>query len=263
MDSRNPVLNRYQDPKFSASTLQTAVGDITVPTTAAPTRPVTADDVLIRSVFLLALLVAGGAAGWAFAYASPVVLWGSLVAGIGLAMANALMKKIRPVLIFAYALAQGVFLGAISRTFQDAFSDEGSIGVVGNAVVATGIAFAVMLVLYRTGLIKVTGRFKKMMMIALVSYVVIALGSLVSAFFGIGNGWGFYGMGPLGIGLAVIGVALASFSLVLDFDAISVAIAARAPEREGWRLAFGLVVTIVWLYIELLRLFSIIASANR
>jgi len=191
------------------------------------------------------------------------VLWGSLIVGIGLGIANAVMKKIRPILILAYALAQGVFLGAISRTFQDAFSSPGSIGVVGNAVVATAVAFGVMLVLYRTGLIKVTSRFRKMMTIAVVSYLVIALGSLVSAFFGVGEGWGFYGMGPLGILLAVLGVALASFSLVLDFDAISFAIGERMPEREGWRLAFGLVVTLIWLYIEMLRLFALIASSNR
>lgn len=263
MESRNPVLSRYNDPEIVGATLTTGAGDVTLPTTTAPTRSVSIDDVLIRTTFLLALLVTGGLAGWVLAYASPVVLWGSLVAGIGLAMANALMKTIRPALILTYALVQGVFLGAISRTFQDAFSEPGTIGVVGNAVVATMVAFAVMLVLYRTGLIKVTGRFKKMMLIAMVSYLVIGLASLVSAFLGVGEGWGFYGMGALGIGLAVIGVALASFSLVLDFDAISVAIAVKAPEREGWRLAFGLVVTLVWLYIELLRLFSIIASANR
>jgi len=104
---------------------------------------------------------------------------------------------------------------------------------------------------------------RKMMTIAVVSYLVIALGSLVSAFFGVGEGWGFYGMGPLGILLAVLGVALASFSLVLDFDAISFAIGERMPEREGWRLAFGLVVTLIWLYIEMLRLFALIASSNR
>lgn len=263
MESRNPVLSRYNDPEIMGATLSTGVGDVTVPTTTAPTRAVAIDDVLMRTMFMLVFMAAGGFAGWVLAYASPLILIGALIAGIALGLANALMKTIRPVLILAYALAQGVFLGAISRTFQDSFSEPGTIGVVGNAVVATGVAFAVMLVLYRTGLVKVTGRFKKMMLIAMVSYLVIGLASLVSAFLGVGQGWGFYGMGVLGIGLAVIGVALASFSLVLDFDAISVAINARAPEREGWRLAFGLVVTLVWLYIELLRLFSIIASANR
>ena len=263
METRNPVLSRYIDPEAQNATLRTSVGDVQVPTTAAPTRPVSADDVLMRTGFMLAFIIGGGLVGWAIAYTSPVVLWGSLIVGIGLGIANAVMKKIRPILILAYALAQGVFLGAISRTFQDAFSSPGSIGVVGNAVVATAVAFGVMLVLYRTGLIKVTSRFRKMMTIAVVSYLVIALGSLVSAFFGVGEGWGFYGMGPLGILLAVLGVALASFSLVLDFDAISFAIGERMPERAGWRLAFGLVVTLIWLYIEMLRLFALIASSNR
>jgi uncharacterized YccA/Bax inhibitor family protein len=118
-------------------------------------------------------------------------------------------------------------------------------------------------VLYATGIIKVGNTFRRIMLVAIVSYAVLGFISLIAALFGVGNGWGFYGVGTIGIVFCVLGVALASFTLALDFDAISQAIRHGAPEREAWRLAFGLLVTLVWLYLELLRLLSIIAASNR
>ncbi len=100
------------------------------------------------------------------------------------------------------------------------------------------------------------------MMVAMVSYAVIALASLVSALFGVGGGWGFYGVGMLGIGLAMIGVALASFSLMIDFESITQGVAAGLPRQESWRMTFGLLVTLIWLYLEILRLLALLA-ANR
>jgi uncharacterized YccA/Bax inhibitor family protein len=100
------------------------------------------------------------------------------------------------------------------------------------------------------------------MAVALVSYLGIALVSLVAALFGVGGGWGFYGVGTLGLLLCAAGVALASFTLVLDFDAIQKGIEAGVPERESWRAAFGLMVTLVWLYLELLRFLAILNSRN-
>jgi uncharacterized YccA/Bax inhibitor family protein len=101
-----------------------------------------------------------------------------------------------------------------------------------------------------------------MMMVALVSYLGIAVVSLISSFFGVGAGWGFYGVGGMGLLLCAAGVAVASFTLVLDFDAIERGVRAGLPERESWRAAFGLVVTLVWLYLELLRLLAILNSRN-
>ncbi len=109
---------------------------------------------------------------------------------------------------------------------------------------------------------KVNGRFMKIMLVAMVSYAVIALASFVSALFGVGGGWGFYGVGMLGIGLAMIGVALASFSLMIDFESITQGVAMGLPQRESWRMTFGLLVTLIWLYLEILRLLALLA-ANR
>jgi uncharacterized YccA/Bax inhibitor family protein len=114
--------------------------------------------------------------------------------------------------------------------------------------------------LYKSKIIKVNGKFKKVFMVAMVSYLVIAVASLISRFFGVGDGWGFYGVGTLGLLLCVAGVALASFSLVMDFEMITQSIAQGAPEKEAWRLAFGLAITLVWLYTELLRLIAIFSG---
>ncbi len=126
------------------------------------------------------------------------------------------------------------------------------------AVIGTLAAFAAMLFLYGTRIIKVTGRFKKMMAVAFLAYFGIAIVSLFASLFGVGGGWGFYGVDGLGLLLCAAGVALASFSLVLDFDAIEQGIALGVPERESWRAAFGLTVTLVWLYLEILRLLAIL-----
>jgi uncharacterized YccA/Bax inhibitor family protein len=124
----------------------------------------------------------------------------------------------------------------------------------------TIVAFGTMLFLFKSGIIKVDAKFTRMMMVAMVSYLVIAVISLVAQMMGVGGGWGFYGVGGLGILLALFGVGLASFSLMLDFQSIRQAISMGLPEKESWRLAFGLTVTLVWLYLEMLRLFAILAG---
>ena len=168
-----------------------------------------------------------------------------------------------------YALVEGLFLGGISRWYNDAWgsgsvhlNEQGQLvqgeNIVGQAVLGTLVAFGVMLALYASGKLRATPRFKKMIFIAMLSYVAIALVSLVSAFFGVGEGWGFYGVGGMGLLLCVAGVGLAAFSLVLDFDAIEKGSAFGLPERESWRASFGLLVTLIWLYLELLRLLAIL-----
>jgi uncharacterized YccA/Bax inhibitor family protein len=132
--------------------------------------------------------------------------------------------------------------------------------LVSQAVMGTLIAFGTMLFLYKSQIIKVNGKFKKAFMVAMVSYLVIAVASLVSSFFGVGDGWGFYGVGGLGLLLCIAGVGLASFSLVMDFEMITQSIAQGAPEKEAWRMAFGLAITLVWLYTELLRLIAIFSG---
>ena len=99
-------------------------------------------------------------------------------------------------------------------------------------------------------------------MVAAVSYLVLALASLVASMFGVGGGWGFYGVDGIGIIISIAGVAIAAFFLALDFEAIKQGVAMGLPERESWRMSFGLLVTLVWLYLEFLRMFAILSGRD-
>ncbi len=226
------------------------------------TDRMTIDDVIVRAGISIAVLIPFAVIGYNLAPSMPWLYLVSMFVGLGLGFANALKKVVSPPLILAYAAVQGVFLGGISYAFNQWALANGSDGIISQAVIGTLVAFVVMLALYKSKLIKVNGRFAKIMMVAMVSYLVIALLSFVAAIFGAGNGFGFYGMGWMGIALCMLGVALASFSLMLDFESINRGIQAGLPARESWRMAFGLLVTLVWLYLEILRLLAILSGRD-
>ena len=282
MESRNPVLRRFTeqeesgqagfayDEGRSAYAAAAAAEAATAPTaeqlqgiydTPGPgTGRLTLDDVIVKTGICFVILVIGAVAGWNLMDRMPLIVWGAALVGFVLAMVNVFKKQVSPPLILLYALVEGVFLGGISNLYNDLAVSNNYPGIVQQAVLGTLVAFGVMLALYKTRIIKVNGTFQKMMMVALVSYLVIGLASLVAALFGVGQGWGFYGVGMIGIVLCVFGVGLAAFSLALDFESITQAINHGAPERESWRLAFGLLVTLIWLYLEILRLLAILSN---
>ncbi len=276
MQSRNPVLNReLSDPAryatFEAQSVDAATlqQQYDVPVVGAADDRMTVQDVVVKTAILFAILVPSAIVGWNVYATAPWVMWVAMLVGLGLGFANALKRSVSPALVMLYALAEGVFLGGISSWYNDNFgsasftiSDTGTTvqgaNIVAQAVIGTFVAFGVMLALYGSGKLRATPRFKKMMMVMMVSYLGIAVVSLISSFFGVGEGFGFYGVGFLGILLCAAGVALASFSLVLDFDAIEKGAAYGLPEREAWRMSFGLLVTLIWLYLELLRLLAML-----
>ena len=224
----------------------------------------TLNDVIVKTAGAFIVLLAGAVFGWLTADTLPWLFIVALFVGLGLGLANAFKKQVSPALVLAYALVQGVFLGAISQWYYEFASTTNYGGnIVVQAVIGTLVAFGVMLFLYTSKIIKVNGTFMKVMAVALVSYLVIALASLVAAIFGVGEGFGFYGAGPLGIILCLVGVGLAAFTLALDFESITQAIRYGVPERESWRMAFGLMATLIWLYLEILRLLAIIANNSR
>ncbi|MFM7144939.1 MAG: Bax inhibitor-1/YccA family protein, partial [Actinomycetales bacterium] len=156
-----------------------------------------------------------------------------------------------------YAVFEGILLGAISNWYNQYALGSDYQGIVLQAVMATMVTFGVMLVLFLTGIVKVTKKFVSILLVAGVAYLVIGIASLVAAMFGVGGGWGFYGVDGIGLLICVFGVLIAAFFLMLDFEAIKQGIAMGAPERESWRMAFGLTVTLVWIYLEFLRLLAI------
>ncbi len=271
MESRNPVLSRefsranlagFHEPPPSSRTLQDmydAGGRL-----AGSERVMTLDDVVVKSGILFTILVAAAVAGWYALAANPTLVLIPMVVALVLGLVVSARRTVSPPLVMLYAAFEGVFLGGISNYFQRyaSFASGQPSNIVLQAVIGTFVAFAVMLLLYKSGRLRATPRFQKMMMIGVLSYLGIAVVSLVSAMFGVGQGWGFYGVGGLGLLLCAAGVALAAFTLVLDFDLIEKGIAAGVPERESWRASFGLVVSLVWLYLELLRLLAILQGRN-
>ena len=111
---------------------------------------------------------------------------------------------------------------------------------------------------YRFGLIKVTSRSRKIFGMMLIGYLLFSVVNVVALMFGWTSGWGFGGSGLLGIGISLLGVGLAAYSLAVDFDDIENAVRAGMPEKVSWKLAFGLIVTLVWLYLEILRLLAVL-----
>lgn len=219
------------------------------------TGRVTTDDVVMKTLALFSIVLVAGAVSWFAVAGSPglvLPLWiGGMIGTLALGFAIALKKTISVPLILAYAVLEGVFVGSISSVFEQRWP-----GVVTTAVIATTATFAGMFLAYRVGIIKVNDKFRRVFGMALIGYMFFAVANFVAAIFGVGGGWGFGGTGIFGIAISVIGVGLAAFSLAADFDSIDRAVAAGLPERYSWLLAHGLIVSLVWLYLELLRLLA-------
>ncbi|MDM8083202.1 Bax inhibitor-1/YccA family protein [Cellulomonas cellasea] len=219
--------------------------------TTAQTGRMTYDDVIMKTGGLLALLVVVGAATWMIA---PGLFFIGAIVGLGLGLVNAFKKTPSPALIIAYTVAQGVFLGGISAFYEAQYN-----GVVGQAVLATLAVFGTALFLFRSGKVRVTPKFTKFLMLALVGYVAYSLINVVLMLVGVGGGdYGPLRSGGLGIVVGLFAVGLASMSLIMDFDSIKRGVEQGAPAKFAWSAAFGLIVTLVWLYLELLRILSIL-----
>ncbi|MEO5745925.1 MAG: Bax inhibitor-1/YccA family protein [Terracoccus sp.] len=243
-----------QDAATSQSLNELYARDSAGPT---DTGRVTLDDVIIKSLGLFALLVATGTITWLLVSGSPGLarpIWlVGMFAGLGIGLAIAFMKTVSVPLIVTYAVVEGAFLGAFSYTINNI---KGYDGVVLMAVLATVCTFAAMYIGYAVGFIKVTNKTRRMFFLAIVGYGIFSLLQVVLQLTGVVDGWGFGGSGPLGIGLSVLGVGLAAYSLAIDFDSIDNAVKVGAPAKYSWLLAHGLIVSVVWLYIEFVRLFA-------
>jgi uncharacterized YccA/Bax inhibitor family protein len=177
----------------------------------------------------------------------------AMLGGFGLAMYNSFARKVHPLTVSLYAVAEGVFLGVISHVYEAQYQ-----GIVGQAVLATAATFLGALFAYKSKRIRVTPKTYRVAMIAIFAWIGIGLFSMISGMFGVGQGYGFYGVSGLGLLLATGGVLLAAFFIILDFDMVDKAIANNAPREEAWRMGFGLMVTIVWLYLQILQLLGML-----
>jgi uncharacterized YccA/Bax inhibitor family protein len=219
-----------------------------------PTIPgrMTIDSTVQKTAVTLGLLVAAAAATWVVLPDSLLgMAWiGGAILGLLLGLVISFSKTVSPALVMIYAVAEGAFIGAASKFFEDAYP-----GVVVGAVLGTVAATGGTLAAYKFFNIQVSDRFRKYVTAAIFGFVAVSLLDFVLQFFG--SDFGFNGLGPMGLVSSLIGLGLGVLMLILDFDYIERAVAAGAPESESWRAAFGLTVTIVWIYIELLRILAI------
>jgi uncharacterized YccA/Bax inhibitor family protein len=262
MQSNNPVFRR--SPAFAGRpTVDPAMATpeqlermYAAPTaTPAQTGRMTLDDVVMKTGVLFAVLLVTSALSWfVLTPAVPALPIVAAIAGFVLAMVISFKQSTSPALIVTYAAIEGVFVGGVSLFYS---SYAGTTNIVGQAVLGTLAAFVGMLVVYRSGRLRATPKFTRMLLIAAVGYLVVSLASLVAGAFGVGDGWGFR-TGGLGLLLCVAGVVIASLFLILDFDFIERAVAQGAPQRTAWLAGFGLMVTLVWIYLEILRFLAIL-----
>ncbi len=283
MQSNNPIFARsdgfngrtatqtssgYTDP----SSWQIDLGDHGYSGPQAPPERMTVETVVHKTAISIALVVASAFATWWFI--GPLVegatidedavglaymlAMGGAIVGFGLAMVNSFKRVISPALVIAYALVEGVFVGALSKVIVSFVGGDSSI--VLQAVLGTMAAFAGTLTVYKVFNIKVTDKFRRGVMAALFGFVALAILNLVMSFFG--ADFGFRDFDTFGLLVSCGAVVIAVLMLILDFDFVERGVAAGLPERESWRAAFGLTVTLVWLYIEMLRIAAIMASGD-
>jgi uncharacterized YccA/Bax inhibitor family protein len=176
--------------------------------------------------------------------------------GFALAMVNSFKKVVSPALVLAYAAFEGVFIGGFSKALESSFGG----GLVMGAVVGTIAAVGGTLAAYKFFDIQVGQKFRTWVIGAMFGFVAVSLLDMVLGFFG--ASFGFNGFGPMGFISSLLGLGLGVLMLILDFDFVERGVAAGLPERESWRAAFGLTVTIVWIYIEILRLLAILRGNN-
>ncbi|MFN2538617.1 MAG: Bax inhibitor-1/YccA family protein [Mycobacteriales bacterium] len=244
MESSNPVFGNAPTLKRSPSVAQ--VEEIF----RTPQR-LTMDDIVMKTAMLLGVVLVMGTVAWV-ADIGPGLVFGAAIAGLVLAMVNIFKKQVSPPLVLAYAACEGVFLGAISHAYNDVYS-----GIAVQAAVGTSVIFGTVLVLFSSGKLRATPRFVKMTMGAFIGlFALLVLDLLVNAFDGGGDGFGLRSGGGIAILFSIAFIIAGSLTFVLDFDQAQRMANAGVDERESWRVAFGLVVGLVWLYLEVLRLLS-------
>ena len=280
MQSSNPVFRKAEGfngrsqsgmsyPSYGGrASTQTYGGSTYDPyTTGAPTQTggarMTIDSVVQKTGITLGITVLVAAITWVM---TPPITGsgaaGSLyllamvgaLGGFALSMVNSFKRVVSPGLVLAYAALEGLFVGAFSKVVDSMFG--GGEHIVVGAVLGTFAAVAGTLAAYKFFNIRVSPTFRKWVIGAMFGFVALALLDMVMGFFG--ASFGVNGFGPVGLLFSVLGLGLGVLMLILDFDFVERGIAAGLPEQESWRAAFGLTVTIIWIYIELLRILAIL-----
>ncbi|MFT4042087.1 MAG: Bax inhibitor-1/YccA family protein [Gordonia sp. (in: high G+C Gram-positive bacteria)] len=231
-------------------------------------RQLTIDDVVTKTAITLGVLVVSAIVSYAIsssnnALAGPLMTLGAIAGLVVVLVATFGRKQDNPAVVLAYAVFEGLFVGSISFVFANwIISGDTSAGaLIGQAVLGTFGVFFGMLLVYKIGAIRVTPRLTRMLFAGLVGVMVLTIGNMILGLFTHSAGVLRDG-GPIAIIFSLVCIALAAFSFLIDFDAADRLIRAGAPARAAWGVALGLTVTLVWLYVEILRLLSYFNSNN-
>jgi uncharacterized YccA/Bax inhibitor family protein len=264
MESRNPVFNNSkvfksggyasfnEAPPASAAQLQEMYSAPAA--TGIDTGRMTMDDVVVKTGLMFAVLLP--LAAFNYWYQSGLLTFGGVIVGLVLGLIVAFKQSTSSTLILAYAAAEGLFLGGISHVFEGRWP-----GIVPQAILGTLAVFAVTLFAYKSGRVRVTPKFQRRVLIAMGGYAIFCLINFVVMLSGHGGDFGLR-QGPFGFAIGLFAVGLATMMLILDFDFAEQGVRNGLPERYAWLAAFGLVVTLIWLYIEMLRLLGIVRGNN-
>jgi len=249
MQTANPVLNRTTFDSFPGFGF------------VQPANTMTVGGTVNKAGVLLACVVVSAAWSWNRFLTAPAevmpYLFGGAIVGLVLALITVFKMSWAPVTSPIYALAQGVVLGALSAMMESHYP-----GIALQAVAMTFGTLGCMLIAYRTGIVRATERFKMGVVAATGAIFLVYMGSWLLSMFGF-QGFGLlHGNSPLSIGISVVIVVVAALNLVLDFDLIETGAQRGAPKYMEWYGAFALMVTLIWLYIEILRLLSKLRSRN-
>jgi len=255
----NPALN---EKTFAPERLRTFDPRVAFGDSAGATRPatMTLEGVVARSAILFPVLAATAWLGWhavertELGVRIPGWILPVMLVGLGIAVLTVFRPKLSPFTAPAYAAVEGLVVGAISAIYDFRFA-----GIVLQAVMLTGAVFVIMLGLYASRRIRVTDKLRTTVMVATLAVMAVYAVSLLLRLFGAGVPM-IHESGPIGILFSLAVVGIASFNLLLDFDLIERGVAEGAPKWMEWYGAFALLVTLVWLYLELLRLLSKLRS---
>lgn len=228
------------------------------PAVAPSDKPMTYENTISKTVMLFLIVLAFAAVGWMM----PVLALPAAIIGLVLGLVNSFKKEPSVPLIVLYAVFQGVFLGGISGIFEGQWP-----GIVSQAVIGTLAVFGVTLLLFRSGKVRTSPKMTKIVIVAMVGYAVFSLINLIMMWTGMTTDpWGMRGVQifgiPLGLVIGLLAVFLAAYSLVMDFELIQNGVRNRVPEKWAWSAAFGLMVTLIWLYVEILRILAILRGNN-
>ncbi|GAA4096860.1 Bax inhibitor-1/YccA family protein [Nonomuraea soli] len=262
MESKNPIFSRsqythpgqYQTP--TPGHLQNMYDAPAYQPPAPPAyRTMTIDDVVVKGFMTLGTLVLTGAAAWVLNVPMGVAIVFGLV-GLVLGLIASFKQSTNPALILGYAACYGVFVGALSLAYENFFN-----GIVLQAVIGTALAFAGTLAVYSLRIVRVSNKMVKYVTAASIAVLGLMLVNLLVGIF-VPGGFGLREAGPLGYVFSIAMILLGVFFLLLDFAAVEEGVRAGAPAKFAWQCAFGLTLSLVWIYLEVLRFISYFSSSD-